>query len=137
VCFFEAVGFAEEVPPAQKVGRLPKKTGFCRERFRVRPIRLPGNPPAHLVERAADWPWCSLSRMGERPWLETGPAPRGTDWVAGVEATMTEAEERAMRRCVPHSSRDWVVQTAKDLGLEFRLNARGRPPKAARLSNTE
>jgi hypothetical protein len=55
------------------------------------------------------------------------------EWGPDVENAMTEAEVRAIRRCVrrqaPFGSRDWLANAAKELGLEFSLNPQGRPRK--------
>jgi hypothetical protein len=86
---------------------------------------------ANLVERAEAWPWSSLRLASGGPALDPGPAPRGPDWVAGVNAPMTEAEcesvRESIRRDLPFDSPAWVDRTASRLGLEFSLGNRGRP----------
>jgi len=50
-----------------------------------------------------------------------------------VNAPQTEAELEAIRRCLrrgsPYGSAVWTEQTAKQLGLQSTLRARGRPRK--------
>jgi putative transposase len=94
---------------------------------------------AGLVQRAEDWRWSSLGlwlRPPLVPWLDPGPVPRGTEWLAYVQAPHTEAELSALRRCVargaPYGSAAWVDQTAAQLGLESSLRPPGRPRRGAR-----
>ena len=91
---------------------------------------------ASLVRRAGDWRWGSLWRRtcGAREkmaWLSDWPAPRPRDWLSLVDEPQTEAELEAIRRSVtrsqPYGSEAWVWKTARDLGLESTLRARGRP----------
>jgi len=92
---------------------------------------------AGLVERAEDWRWSSLRWLespAEAPVrLDPGTIPRGTHWVEGVNAAMTDAEMQRVRECVrrdrPFGSAGWTVTTAKQLGLESSLRPRGRPPR--------
>ncbi len=91
---------------------------------------------AGLVDRAEAWLWSSLRWLAipeQAPVrLEAGPAPRGREWVEGVNAAMTEAEVEWVRECVrrdrPFGSADWTKVTARDLGLESSLRPCGRPP---------
>jgi putative transposase len=91
---------------------------------------------AGLVERAEFWPWSILSRPEQSPVLDPGPAPRGADWVASVNAPMTEAETAATRESIrrdrPLETESWVRTTAGMLGLESSLREPGRP-RAGRL----
>jgi len=93
---------------------------------------------AGLVERAEDWPWCSLSRRLEGKadtvgFLTEGPEPWPPGWVEHVNEPLTDAELGAMRRCVnrgkPYGPDEWVERVAKELGLENTLRSRGRPRK--------
>jgi putative transposase len=93
---------------------------------------------AKLVRRAEDWRWCSLwrRRRGGRKgasWLSDWPVPIPSDWPALVNEPQTEAELDAIRRSVhrgqPYGGDSWVRVTARDLGLESTLRARGRPRK--------
>ena len=94
---------------------------------------------ANLVERAEAWPWSSLRRAErETPAfriLSTWPLPRPAKWAQFVNQPQTESELKTLRCCVqrgrPFGNSDWVVQTAKQLGLEWTLRPRGRPKKQA------
>lgn len=93
---------------------------------------------ANLVTRAEDWHWSSLRDWLTPPamvWLDPGPVPRGTDWLAHVNSVHTEAELARLRqsvsRGVPYGDAAWVKHTAATLGLEFTLRNRGRPPRGA------
>ena len=90
---------------------------------------------ASLVARAESWRWSSL-RRGERddpafPILSPWPLPRPADWLRIVNEPQSEAEVKALRRCVtrgcPFGGTDWVARIAKQLGLESTLRSRGRP----------
>lgn len=93
---------------------------------------------AGLVERAEDWPWCSLRRHSPggappAPWLSPWPVARPADWLAWVNQPQTAAELEALRSCVargrPFGTRPWIKRTAGRLGLEGTLRPRGRPRK--------
>jgi len=91
---------------------------------------------ANLSARAEDWRWCSLwirehGTAEQRAWLSDWPLRRSKQWVKWVNEPQTEAEVTAIRRCVrrgqPFGSERWIERTAKALGLESTLRARGRP----------
>ncbi|QEH31717.1 Transposase IS200 like protein [Aquisphaera giovannonii] len=86
---------------------------------------------AGLAERAEAWPWSSLRTFADGPALDPGPAPRGADWLAFVNAPMTDAELAAIRLSVkrdrPYGADAWTRDTARLLGLEYSLQPRGRP----------
>ena len=89
---------------------------------------------AALVERAEQWPWCSLSgRMGSRrvSWLSDWPVPMPANWVELVNQPQTEAELQAIRRCLrrgsPYGRPTWTEETAAELHLQSTLRPRGRP----------
>jgi putative transposase len=91
---------------------------------------------AGLVERAEAWPWSSLwQRQQATPvaWLAEWPVARPEDWVSSVNRPETEAELEAVRRAVvrgaPYGEARWQKETARRLGLESSLRARGRPRK--------
>lgn len=91
---------------------------------------------AKLVEQAEAWRWSSLwHRTQGNPLelLDDGPAPLPRGWRKRVQTPQTEAELAALQRCVlrgsPFGEETWQEQTAKRLGLESTLRARGRPPK--------
>jgi putative transposase len=114
----------------------------CQGRFKAFPIQdddhlrvvlryIERNPlRAGLVERAEQWPWSSLSRRERAPALDPGPAPRGADWVAAVNAPMTESEAASIRESIrrdrPLGTESWVRATADVLGLESSLRNPGR-----------
>jgi putative transposase len=85
---------------------------------------------AGLVERAEPWPWSSLSRRERAPALAPGPAPRGADRAAAVNAPMTESEAASLRESIrrdrPLGTGSWVRATAGVLGLESSLRNPGR-----------
>jgi putative transposase len=91
---------------------------------------------AGLVERAEDWRWGSLYRWlrgtaEEQALLAPWPCVRRPNWVAHVNAALTEKELAAVRHCVqrgcPYGSVEWQEKTSKKLGLESTLRPRGRP----------
>jgi putative transposase len=95
---------------------------------------------AGLVERAEDWPWCSLRRHGlagtpQPTWLSPWSVERPSDWLAWVNQTQTASELEALRSCVargrPFGADPWVKRTARRLGLEGTLRPRGRPKRYA------
>lgn len=90
-----------------------------------------------LVRRAEAWAWSSLCwrRSGKRPaMLSDWPVACPRNWLAHVNALQTEAELAAVRRSIargaPFGDERWSERTAKRLGLESSLRARGRPRKA-------
>ena len=91
---------------------------------------------ANLVQRAEDWRWCSLWRRvrGDGTILDEGPLPLPEDWLRHVQSVETEAELAALRHSVvrgtPFGEEAWQARTAKRLGLESTLRARGRPQKS-------
>ena len=91
---------------------------------------------AGLVEKAQQWPWCSLAAREqglEKAKLLLGPWPvrRPEDWVPRVNRPQDEKELAALRRCrdrgQPYGDEGWVCETAKRLGLESSLRPVGRP----------
>ena len=92
---------------------------------------------AGLAPKAELWPYGSLAlRTGVRlegPPLSEGPLALPDHWVRHVNKPQTEAELEALRRCVqrgqPFGPEAWVERTAKKLGLQSTLKARGRPKK--------
>ncbi|MGO9111112.1 MAG: hypothetical protein ACLP9L_17960 [Thermoguttaceae bacterium] len=71
--------------------------------------------------RAEEWPWSSLRRAEREdqtfPILCDWPLPRPVDWLEVVNQAQSEAELKALRRCVrrgsPFGSADWSAGTAK------------------------
>ena len=91
---------------------------------------------AKLSERAEQWPWGSLRwrSSGASPVpLHPSPVPLPSYWVDYVNDPQTDAELEAIRTSVrrerPFGAADWVVSTAKELGVEYSLAPRGRPRK--------
>jgi putative transposase len=89
---------------------------------------------AGLVPQAEKWRWSSLWhrwQQSEGLLLADWPLPVPADWIAYVNGVETEGELEALRRCVlrgaPYGASRWQRQTAKRLGLEASLRARGRP----------
>ena len=91
---------------------------------------------ANLVQRAEEWRWCSLWHRvrGGTTALDDGPLVLPRNWRQYVQSVETEAELAALRRSVvrgvPFGEDSWQERTAKCLGLESTLRARGRPRKA-------
>lgn len=92
---------------------------------------------AKLVRRAEAWAASSLCWRagGKRPaMLSDWPVACPRNWLAHVNAVQTEAELAAVRRSIargaPFGDERWSERTAKRLGLESSLRARGRPRKA-------
>jgi putative transposase len=93
---------------------------------------------AGLAERAEAWRWSSLRwwlEPGQMRFLDPGPVPRPANWLELVNEAATEKELQRLRgsaeRGCPFGAEKWVQQTAKALGLESTLRARGRPTKAS------
>ena len=91
---------------------------------------------AGLVERAEDWPWCSLSRRPAseaRIPLSAWPLPRPARWTQHVNQPQTEGEVEAIRRSLrrgrPYGGQAWTERIAHKIGLESTLRPRGRPRK--------
>ncbi len=91
---------------------------------------------ANLVSNAQDWPWSSLYWCGKpfKPaFLCEGPLIRPKEWLAWVNTPQTEEEVAAIRRSAdrnrPYGQSEWVIRTAKELGLESSLREPGRPQK--------
>jgi putative transposase len=89
-----------------------------------------------LVKRAGNWPWSSLwahlhkdTKLRPDPW----PVRRPNGWEGIVQAAPAEDElgrlRTSVRRGRPFGSEDWVLKTARQLGLGFTLRDRGRPRK--------
>jgi len=95
---------------------------------------------ANLVSRAEKWRFCSLwrRRSGDdqsQSLLHAWPLPEPRRWLATVNRPQTESELKVLRRSVnrstPLGTPRWQLRTAKKLGLEWTLRARGRPRKQA------
>jgi putative transposase len=89
---------------------------------------------ASLVSRVELWRWSSLWQslnLGAAVSLDAWPLPRPVDWLDIVARPETEGELAALRAAVtrgrPYGDNRWRRTTAKALGLESTLRARGRP----------
>ena len=93
---------------------------------------------ANLVRRAENWRWGSLWRRlhagdSPDPLLSPWPISIPDNWPQWVQQPLSDAELEALRRSVhrnsPFGEAAWQSRTAKRLGLEHTLRARGRPKK--------
>ena len=91
---------------------------------------------ANLVTRAEMWRWSSLWLLANDRCdvtLDGWPVPRPGCWAEYVNRAETEAELAALRESVrrgsPFGGFAWRQETARRLGLERTLRARGRPPR--------
>jgi putative transposase len=91
---------------------------------------------AGLVKRAEKWRWGSLWRWLQKPepdprLLSPWPLARLPGWVDRVNEPLTEGELEMVRRSAqrgsPLGEPSWIKATAKRLGLNATLRARGRP----------
>jgi putative transposase len=90
---------------------------------------------AKLVKRAQDWRWSSLGCEGKwaKAILDDWPMDRPRNWTALVnEPVAAEERERlklSLMRGQPLGNASWTQRMAKQLGLQYTLNPRGRPRK--------
>jgi len=99
---------------------------------------------ANLVERAEDWPWCSLWRRREKDGdlnkillpLAKWPVGPPRNWLASVNRAESKEELEALQRSVhrdaPYGDDRWARRTATRFGLESSLRPRGRPRTRSR-----
>src|SRR5262249_273583 len=76
---------------------------------------------ANLVPQAQKWRWSSLwhrEHQTQVPWLSDWPTPIPAKWTAYVNRPESEAELRALRRCV------WGVD---GMGILFGRSAQPQP----------
>jgi hypothetical protein len=94
-----------------------------------------------LVRRAQDWRWSSLWRRAHgderaRRMLSTWPVELPNNWLELVNRPQRAADESAVQRSItrsaPFGSERWTLRMAKELGLQWTLRPRGRPPKEAK-----
>jgi putative transposase len=92
---------------------------------------------AKLVERAEDWQWGSLAWRAARcspVVLEPSPVPLPSYWRHLVNEPQTAAEIAEIRTCVnrqrPFGEAAWVIDRARELGIEHSLMPMGRPRKS-------
>jgi putative transposase len=91
---------------------------------------------ANMVKEAEAWRWSSLWHrvQGNKAGLvDAGPLKLPRRWLQHVQTPQSEAELEALRRSVvrgsPFGEASWQERTAKRLGLQSTLRARGRPRK--------
>lgn len=91
---------------------------------------------AGLVDKAEQWPWCSLAARQQeaaqrRVIRDAWPVRRPADWIARVNRPEDQKELAALRKCrdrgQPFGDEAWVLQTAGRLHLESSLRPVGRP----------
>jgi REP-associated tyrosine transposase len=91
---------------------------------------------ANLVPRAEEWRWSSLFQYVHRgirffDVINRWPVERPKDWVCFVNDHEKDSEledlRSAAQRGRPFGAEDWMLETAKRLGLISSLNPRGRP----------
>ena len=99
---------------------------------------------AGLVDAAQDWRWGSLWRWLQKPepfpkLMSAWPLPRLPNWVERVNEPLSDKELEAVRRSAqrgqPLGDEAWVESIARRLNLESTMRPRGRPKRAAPLSN--
>ena len=91
---------------------------------------------ANIVKEAEAWRWSSLWHRvhgNKAGLLDDGPVSLPGRWRQHVQTPQTEAELAALRRSVvrgsPFGEASWQERTAKRLGLQSTMRARGRPCK--------
>ncbi len=91
---------------------------------------------AGLVAKAQDWRWSSIgsSPSCEASGLLVGwPVERPQNWLEWVNEVVDDTELDCLRtsamRGRPFGNEQWVIETARSLGLSFTLHRRGRPTK--------
>jgi len=90
---------------------------------------------ASLVDRAEDWPWCSLwqrEHNSTAAWLAPWPVSRPANWLEHVNCPQTASELEAFRRLMhagdPFGEGEWQRRVLADTGRRSGRR-RGRPPK--------
>jgi putative transposase len=93
---------------------------------------------AGLVRRAEDWPWSSLWARSHgsdelKAILCDWPVDRPGNWIQWMNKPIAARElerlEISERRSRPYGNDDWVIRTAKRLGLGHTIRREGRPRK--------
>lgn len=89
---------------------------------------------ANLVKTATDWRWSSLTHPDDaiaQAFLSESPVTKPPKWIQLVDEPQTNEELEAIRRCsfkrAPFGSKQWVTETATQLGLKSSLRGPGRP----------
>jgi hypothetical protein len=117
------------LPVTQDLGLTRASTSLC----------LPANAVrAKLVERAEEWRWSSAYRAVRQDvkltdFLSPWPLERPQNWIELVNEPDKTSELDELRlstqRGRPFGSEDWMIDVAKQLGLEATLHPRGRPKR--------
>jgi len=91
---------------------------------------------AQIVQDAADWPWSSYALRQGRPSvlnLSRGPVELPADWTQWVHRDIDEKSlqtlHNSINRSCPLGEPEWMLKTAKIMGLESTLRRKGRPKK--------
>lgn len=91
---------------------------------------------AQIVQDAADWPWSSYALRQGRPSvlnLSRGPVALPADWTQWVHGDIDEKSHQTLQnsinRSYPLGEPEWMLKTAKIMGLESTLRRKGRPKK--------
>jgi len=83
---------------------------------------------AGLVRLAAEWAWSSLRWSNL---ADPCPVNGQTDWSMVADAPLSNQDLEVVRQCVnrqrPFGAWEWQTESAKQLGLETTMRARGRP----------
>ena len=87
---------------------------------------------------AEEWRWCSAYRFAREDvkrsdFLSPWPMERPKNWIELVNQSDRASELDDLRssaqRGRPFGGEDWVIEIAKQLGLESTMNGRGRPKR--------
>lgn len=95
---------------------------------------------AKLVKRAQDWRWGSLGCEGEwsKAILDEWPIDRPRKWMALVNEPVAASDQERLKlsftRGQPLGDASWTVRMARQMGLQYTLNPRGRPKGDAEKS---
>ena len=93
---------------------------------------------AKLVERAEEWQWSSVYRRGRHDaeladFLSPWPMERPQNWIEWINERDKASELDDLRSCAqrgrPFGSEHWMINIAKELGLEATMHSRGRPKR--------
>jgi putative transposase len=91
---------------------------------------------AKIVKDIRDWPWSSFAvRQDGASFfkLSNGPIELPGEWEKLVNEYVESKEladlEKSFNRGMPFGNSDWRLLTAKKLGLESTMRAKGRPKK--------
>ena len=93
---------------------------------------------ANLAERAEAWQWSSAYRLAKQDmklasFLSPWPVERPLNWIEIINTPDNASELDDLRssaqRGRPFGRETWVIQIAKQLGLESTMNSRGRPKR--------